>query len=858
MISGVLAFLILAQDADLSAPREPGARAKLFKAVVGEALAARIRAVLPELEIDEEPWQRPVTWRALFLELAPLDSEPPRGLLSRDLEPLARLALDAGGDAGEIDEVVFQIGQRGLFALLPRVAELLQHPDGEVRARILDRLGGWGDPLLAPELVPLLESRDPETAAGAVRALASMRWPRLAPWCRRFLADDRVELPPVALHALVRLRDRESLPDILPFLDHPDPSLRAAATEAAALLGGRPALPKIRARLEDKDGPVRACAVRMLAQLRDDDSLPELLKRLGDRSPGVRSAVLEAIDEVWPAERTRLVALLRDPDKYVRSLAVSRMRWSRLPEAIPVLGELLQKEKPTDSLWEAAVELRVPEAVPIVRSRLRDPDLGVRRAAMRDAAALRFPRAEVDVLPLIRHEDPQVRQEAWACLGLLNALPEFRALLRDEDAVVRQTAASHLAGAGDRASIPLLYEMSRDPHPPTASEAAYALMRLGEPRGLELTVAHLWGGDQMKAGTAAFVLADAATPSVLPHLRKALDHPSPDVLRRAVDYLGERRDRESGPRLVPFLSHADANVRSSAFEALARIGLLDHLPVLRPLVDADAEDVRDHALQALAIAGDAASLPRILRRLEDASIRVRLEAVRAVGNLDDGGAWAAVAARLDDDDARIREAAAQALAKLGRLGAAPALEARVRDPDGIVRRAAVEALGDLGAPGARRAGETLLAIEGEDAAAWAAALRAGVPFDGPPPVEGYALNAARCSAVWKRLARRMFTRTPGDSIGESIERLAKEADLAVIWPKPLPEGVGRSQWQRSHESLGRRSVQVERRAWMIDALPASAGSLRLQAVLEDDRILLLSETDARAFWKRWIDEELRR
>ncbi|WP_354682957.1 HEAT repeat domain-containing protein [Cupriavidus necator] len=238
--------------------------------------------------------------------------------------------------------------------------------------------------------------------------------------------------------------------------------------------------------------------------------------------------------------------------------------------------------------------------------------------------------------------------------------------LDDPDPVVRRVAVLQLADLEDEAGVPLLVErLQSDSAAAVRAEAARALSSWEE--------AHV-------------VVALAA----------ALADDAREVGEAAAQSLCELKDPASGPALLPWVGHADAFIRASAWRGLRELRYSGCLaPALAALADPAAQ-VRREAVAVLGWLKDDEALHALARlAAQDVDAEVRRAATGALGLAAGPEVLGALLAALRDDAWPVREEAALTLGKLKLDAAGQALTAALDDSYWQVRLQAARALGKL-------------------------------------------------------------------------------------------------------------------------------------------------------------------
>jgi cyclophilin family peptidyl-prolyl cis-trans isomerase/HEAT repeat protein len=293
------------------------------------------------------------------------------------------------------------------------------------------------------------------------------------------------------------------------------------------------------------------------------------------------------------------------------------------------------------------------------------------------------------------------------------------------------------AGSGE------LIEALRDGLPERQARAALAMGRIQSPEYAgPLAEASRSGGPQVRLA-ALFALGqlglaqggevpDVAVTSGL----AALDDADPRIAGAALEALGKLADRRVPEAVLPFLKHANPELRIAAALALFRCrfaplwrGDADSPPPLPQravlgLLDARKDDdpeVRRAIVYAFSRYGQAGAATGLADLLGDQDQLTRLFAVRAIGRSEDDSVSESLARVLADPDPQVRTEAVSALAALGwPQGVAATLAS---DPSFHVRAALAAALAAAKTPDSL---ETLRQLERDDSVTVRAAAIAGL------------------------------------------------------------------------------------------------------------------------------------
>jgi len=427
-----------------------------------------------------------------------------------------------------------------------------------------------------PLLLRKLEDPAPDVRENAAAAVQRISDPAALPALLPLLQAQSDEVRLAAIAALISIDDPSVLPALLPLLEVRNPRVRTAAATSLAQLPPHAGLAGMRTLLKSKNGAIRRQIVDMLKDVDDLDTFYRLLPLATDEDPELTGAFLNA--------RTR----------------IGRAFFSRTtPWLVP-----LARDYADDG----------PYAV-LGRVRLGDP-------ASRPA-----------LLPLLEHDDPEVRSLARIAFCGIHGpggVPALSSMLSDDNADVRTEAVAALGRSGDRASLPAIIQLLKDPAHEVRSAAAHAV--------------------------------------------------------------GMIRDPAEGSSLLLLLDDPCGDVRGSAAVALGRLGIRAALQDLLALLRDDDEEVRSQAVAALGYLGDPAALRAIFTRLGDKDEFVRSAAAEALGDIGAPAAVNELSWCLVDESKPVRIAAARALLRIRGPEALPSLLHLLRDED--TRDAVARALVD--------------------------------------------------------------------------------------------------------------------------------------------------------------------
>lgn len=627
----------------------------------------------------------------------------------------AAIALARRGDPAGVEQLVAAVrADRARLPMRCAAAEALGGLNHELaRLRVVELTDQFGcdprgdNPAYLPELHAELiramvrqgaRARDPRFAIAMRSPAPGVRWEAVQAW----LLNPDGPLPPEAVDWRV----------------DQDPRVRSMALSVLVRYRHPDANTFIQAGLNDQDFRVHMTAIGELGSLPNGEGRELLRKLLKDPTEMVRAHALTALvvsgvgeDEVWPVVkdkswRVRLAVadalrhyptrggtaaarmLLNDASPAVQERVVAAMEAWGLPEAGPVLLEAMGKlvvatrktaARQLATRWQPAAEFspdgapeRRAQLIESLRQRFRDQfgvetglvrasgvpavtpetlarveqllqtlavdDKATREAAVRDLTAL-----GPTVIQALQHlgiERRLLLPEAVYAQVLPAVSPTFAVLerLRYQDVVLRRRAAAELTAlTADRPLSHLALER-------------LASIVVREPDAL------VWQG----------LLTAVSRDSREPATRLAcvaIGHQSPEVRRRACEYLAAHPSPGHVPVLLPALEDPSEVVILAAARALGFAGRADDLGPLQRLLLATNESIRLEAAVALTRLNHPSG-PAALERLAYAQDPVvRREVAVTMGHMPDP-AFAPTLIRLLDDQQAVRRAALQALPKV--------------------------------------------------------------------------------------------------------------------------------------------------------------------------------------------------
>jgi HEAT repeat protein len=342
-------------------------------------------------------------------------------------------------------------------------------------------------------------------------------------------------------------------------------------------------------------------------------------------------------------------------------------------------------------------------AVPELVRMLRDPEPFIRRFACRALACMGAEAEEAmpALIGMLRDGDPDAQWSVCYAIGAIGAgaqgaVPVLIPMLQGKDP---GRAARTLGRIGPKAAeaVPEIIALLHSQDERVVYDAAYALIRIGDPRMLEPFLEYL-GRKQdaqdkyLRHGMAGALGGFRDSRVVRPLLSVLGDsfRPDPVFFRDAGPGARESIEKLFVPTLAALAMNGHCDFNKDDIPSAEEL----RDPLVFELLLALLEKDRPDAALLLGASGDRRALEPLLAALRGKDQWMRSEIAYALGSLADPRAMEPLVACLTDKDINLRAAAAWALGEIGPPAAAavPALEKALADQEETVRKSAAEAL----------------------------------------------------------------------------------------------------------------------------------------------------------------------
>ena len=257
--------------------------------------------------------------------------------------------------------------------LIPVIAALLEHPSAHTRHNAILALSRLRAKGLADKVGALISDPKPEVRHAAAEYGTHLGYKSTLKEVKGFVEAADSTSHSMAMHLTRSLPDKQAVPVLAEFLHHKshhlrkravwrltkydrklirphaveilklagdsDSWVRSAVSQEKDTLLGLVTKEDLRKLTQNKSGKVQALAFGMLSK-KGVDVAKEMTANLSAEDPALRLAALEIFMSAKQGPEKEIVALLDDPDSYVKAYALYAVRQLQLRSSIPKLREI--------------------------------------------------------------------------------------------------------------------------------------------------------------------------------------------------------------------------------------------------------------------------------------------------------------------------------------------------------------------------------------------------------------------------------------------------------------------------------------------------------------------------------------
>lgn len=574
--------------------------------------------------------------------------------LTKNAVDEAVLELTADANQAVMCDAAQILGRRESVRAVPRLTELLVHPNDNVCLAAVEALGRIGHRDALEPLLRLAESGNFFRVFPTIDVLGRCADSRALPTLLKLAGDPLYAIE--AVRALGRLGDPTAVPALLQLASGASETLvRATAAAliaicessqqrfgtAVAIERALLALPRLgelsrqlTVSLKRADATEQIAVTRMLAIIGTEDVVPALLAQL-DGAPAVAQVAAGSLKKLVNVAESTLIEALRAGTSAQRRLLVPVLS-GRLAARDELIDALEDEDAMVRALaCEALARTSDPSAVPQLFRLLGDADARVAQAALGAIQALGGDETKRLALDAAKSQDTRLRRAGLRIIGYFgypDALDTLAQATQADDERVRDAAIAGLPFVEDPRALELLLAAASSPAAGTRVSAVRAL-------------AHANG-----------------EPNVRRQLRSCLTDSDPWVRYYACLALGRLKDESAAEAIAALLSDDSGQVRVAAVDALAHLPGARAFELLCQALASEDADLNRAALVGLGLSKRAEALPKLLAALSAPEPSTRLVALSALAELGLRQAVPAIARATEDPDAGVRAAAAGFLA----------------------------------------------------------------------------------------------------------------------------------------------------------------------------------------------------
>jgi HEAT repeat protein/tRNA A-37 threonylcarbamoyl transferase component Bud32 len=561
-----------------------------------------------------------------------------------------------------------------------KYVNMLDSKDQSMRLDGINLLARAGDLQAASILVNYINDSDEAIAIDSLKAVVSLKQDDTLEAIIKLLDTQRPILRQWAVWGTGEFRDKKASNALLKLLNHNDPGTRATAAYALGNIGDNKAVPSlVQVIIEDSDTDVRKNAAESILQLKENLNIPGFVDMAIDGNIEKRkSFIMKYFAEETHDEReenfddiNKYLSDLQSKNPRARADACRSLGNIKLPDSVPYLIETLKDEDENVCRAAGYALARYEEAVDPLISLLYDANEHALQMAIWVLGELKATKAVFEIINMLEHELPDIRQNAAYALGNIGDRkaiePLIKCISKDDNKDVRIYAAESLKKIDNTKNIEKIIKVAKsddellrkniiktvypggtsetsddrsdyredeifpeaetlnDRNPDMRKDALLVMAEKYKARALSIIITKLTDPDETVRDVAIRAIVEINDPVVVDNLIECLRDPSPLVQQRAAWGLGEFKDRKALVGLLGLLGSRDGAVRATAAYALGNLEdgrSVEHLCTTM-LNDVDP-DVRKYSAESLGQIGDkraSNALLLALKKEQDLEVR---------------------------------------------------------------------------------------------------------------------------------------------------------------------------------------------------------------------------------------------
>ncbi|MBI5328536.1 MAG: HEAT repeat domain-containing protein [Deltaproteobacteria bacterium] len=211
-------------------------------------------------------------------------------------------------------------------------------------------------------------------------------------------------------------------------------------------------------------------------------------------------------------------------------------------------------------------------------------------------------------------------------------IKEVMSRLNSEDKALRHETVELLGESRSKDAIKPLAGLLKEEDPGLRDAAVNALINIGGSDVADAVIPFLYEGEDASMRNMAVEILERLGEGAKEAVIALFKEKDEDVLRFAVDIIGNIGSKDVYNELIPLLSHHNPNIRASAANTISKLKFFDAAQNLVDMLKDDDEWVRFSALEALGSLGTPDILDRLLDAVQQDDMS-RIAALDAISNL---------------------------------------------------------------------------------------------------------------------------------------------------------------------------------------------------------------------------------
>jgi eukaryotic-like serine/threonine-protein kinase len=373
----------------------------------------------------------------------------------------------------------------------------------------------------------------------------------------------------------------------------------------------------------------------LLGQLLDDRTLPLFSEALTDANHLLASRVSQIMVSRATFDPNRLVDLLGHPQvARAALLEILEAHKERLDVNLLLRQTYALEATERNALFRLIGEVADESVIPELLSRVSGKDAVVRRHIVRILSRFRTPDVRETLEGLLKDPDKGVRQAALAGLSSQESMDArtLCGMLRDRDLLVQEQAVEAIVRLDAPDTMTHLAPLLHDESEQVRRAAVEVLNEIGTSGAIKDLLESVKDADWWVRARSADALARIGGPRVVKAVVDLIRDEDEFIRRSAIEILNSTRDEQSLSHLIDALEDSDWWVRERAVDALANIGNKAAVPALVRMLKRD-QKAAPTVLRALAKLGDERVIHAVLEQLRLSEAPVQMEALHTLGAL---------------------------------------------------------------------------------------------------------------------------------------------------------------------------------------------------------------------------------